>query len=208
MTDTEKFLNEFRRLETALKDTKTAGSVLEYEEDLKTDVSAAEEYDKLKLCRIVRNYISHHPNSGTRSFIVPTLSMTKFLSDEADMIEAKDEQTKDVMTRTKSVSMNDSIKDVLTAISKAKYGWVAVTDNEGHLQGVLDGSAFVSLIAKKQSLTGKLSSVADDTFFKKLVKKENIGVIQPNVRADSIYEDKYDKIVVCDKNMVYKGIIK
>lgn len=203
MTDTEKFLNEFKRLEQVLRETKTADSVLDYENSLQTSVE--DTYDRLKLCRICRNYLAHHPD-GNR-FLVPTPAMIKFLGEEADKVESKIQHVKDVMVRQKAVTLNTPLKDVITAVAKSKFGWTAVTDNDGHLAGVIDSRDMTGFIAKKMSLTGKLSSVVDEAGLKKIIKNGNIGITSPESRADDIYKAGYDKIVVC-KDKVYKGIVK
>lgn len=206
MNDIERFLNEFRRLETALRNTDTADSVLDYENSIsKNDADVS---DKLKLCRIVRNYISHHPAEGSKNFVVPTGIMIKFISEQADAIEAKEQHARDIMTRVKSITPDTGIKDVLFTLSKAKHGWLAITDKSGRFTGMIDSNAFVSLIAKKQSLTGKLSSVITDAFLKKSIKECNLGIVYPSDPAEKIMSEGYDRIVVCADDMIYKGIIK
>lgn len=203
MNETEKFLNEFRRLEKVLKETKTADSVPDYENSLQTSVDDI--YDKLKMCRITRNFLSHHANGS--KFIMPTTEMTKFIKELSDKLESQIQHIKDVMTRQKTVTMDTSIKDVLTALSRSKFGWLAITDKEGRLIGIIDKPSMTDLLAKKQSLTGKLSSILNESDIKKILKSCYTGITSPDDRAEDIYKNDFDRIVVC-RNGIYKGIVK
>ena len=203
MTDTAKYLNEFSRLENVLRETETAKSVLDYENSLQGYVDDI--YDKLKLCRICRNYLSHHPDGA--KFIVPTMEMTKFIKGLADEIESKKQHIKDIMVRQKALTLDTPIKDAVSMISKSKFGWAAITDKDGKLMGILDESSILSLVAKKQSLTGKLSTVLDETGLRKILKGSYIGITTPDDRAEDIYSHNFDKIIVC-QDKIYKGIVK
>lgn len=77
MTETEKFLEQYKRFESALRDTNTADTVLDYENSLQTDPVNSDTYDKLKTCRIIRNYIQHHPD-GAKMFPASS-QMTEFI---------------------------------------------------------------------------------------------------------------------------------
>lgn len=203
-SESQKFLNEFKRFETALRQNGTAESVLDYENTLQN--SNDDIYDRLRISRQVRNYLAHHPDN----FTAPTALMTRFISDLADKEEAKSRKVKDVMTRQKSVTLSMPFKDVISAVSKSKYGWSAVVSekkgSEGHLIGILDNADVLSLVAKKQSVTGKLSSVIDEEGLRRLIKGKDIGIADPDDRAEDIYKG-FEKIVVCKKG-IYKGIVK
>lgn len=202
MTETEKFLSEYKRLETVLRDAGTADSVLDYENEHQTDLS--EDTDKLKTCRIIRNYCQHHTD-GAKVFPASP-EMTKFITRLADRIESRIQHVSDIMVRQKAVTPDMSVKDIFIALSKAKSGIVAVVDKEGYLIGFISDKMMIDLIAKKQSLTGKLSSLIDDVWLKKSIKSTNAGITSPDARAEDIMVSNFD-IVVVTKDGKYKGIV-
>ncbi|MGN0242369.1 MAG: hypothetical protein ACI4CS_11825 [Candidatus Weimeria sp.] len=57
MIETDKFLAEYKRLENVLRDTGTAESVLDFENA--NQINLSEDTDKIKTCRIIRNYCQH-----------------------------------------------------------------------------------------------------------------------------------------------------
>jgi len=204
ISETQRFLNEFKRFEAALRNNGTAESVLDYENTLQN--SNDDIYDRLRLSRQTRNYLAHHPDN----FTAPTPQMTKFISQLADKEEAKSKKVKDVMTRQKAVTLSTPLKDIISTVTKSKYSWTAVVsdkkDSQNALIGILDESDVLSLIAKKGTLTGKLSTVIDEKSLKRLIRGKNIGIAGPDDRAEDIYKG-FDKIVVC-KDGIYKGIVK
>ena len=66
----EKFLDAFRALDTELKD--QGSTVLEYENSLK---DGSIEKEKLKVCRIMRNYMAHNDTT----FLTASNEQIKFL---------------------------------------------------------------------------------------------------------------------------------
>lgn len=203
-SENERFLEQYKRLESVIRDTGTAGSVLEYEQSL--DQTADTDLDKLKITRQIRNYLQHHPDSG--NFITVTPQMTKFTTALADKIDTKLKKVKDIMIRQKAITLDATIKDAITALSKSKTGFLAVTDKDGYLIGVLSDPVMVDCIARKGSVAGKIGSMVDEAGLKRYLRAMNIGAAVPDGRAENIYTDGYDVIIVMDKDRKYKGIIK
>lgn len=201
-TETEKFLTEYKRLENVLRD-QGLGSVLDYENSLVTEVSLTSE--KLKVCRIQRNFIAHNDTGG--KFICISPAQTAFIKRLADKLEAKQKHVKDIMTRQKAVTMSSTMKEVLAAVTRSKSGYAAITDKDGIYLGSLDSAALVSLIAKKGSIAAKLSSYIDEKQLAAFDKKNGIRIVSPDMRADEALAGKESILIVADKNEKYKGII-
>lgn len=202
-TETDRFLENYKRFENVLHET-GQGSVLDFENAHQTDNDPI--YDKLKVARIIRNFLAHHPD-GT-SFITATPAMTKLMENLADREEAQLKHVKDVMTRQRALTVDMYLKDVLSAVSKSKFHWAAVVDKNGIFTGFVTSDMLLKMIADKGSLTGKLSAVYSDAAVKRKMKEVRLAVIDPDERADELYKDSFDIIVVCDEENKYKGIVK
>lgn len=201
MTEKDKFLTQYKRLEEVLRDSDKPMSVLDYENSIMT--AASDDYDRLKVCRIMRNYMQHHADS----FLDATSYMTDFVSHTADVIASKKQQAKDIMVRQKSLTMSSSVKDAVSAVSRSKFGIAAVTAKDNTLIGILDSDILLSAIAKKQSLAGKLSALFTEDDLKKLTKRQYIGVTEPDKPAEDVYVKDFEHVIVI-KDCIYKGIIK
>ena len=103
----DKFLDAFRALDTELKSDGT--TVLDYENSLETA-----EQEKMKVCRIMRNYMSHNDTT----FVVATNDQIKFLNEQIDNIKRKAHTVKDEMKRIKTLKATEPIKNILTQIVK------------------------------------------------------------------------------------------
>ena len=101
----DKFLDAFRALDTELKSDGT--TVLDYENSLETA-----EQEKMKVCRIMRNYMSHNDTT----FVVATNDQIKFLNEQIDNIKRKAHTVKDEMKRIKTFKATEPIKNILTQI--------------------------------------------------------------------------------------------
>ena len=104
----EKFLDAFRALDAELKDQGT--TVLDYENSL-TDSSDKE---KLKVCRIMRNYMSHNDTV----FLSASNEQIKFLEAETEEVLKRAHLVKDEMKRVKTLKATTPIKDVIAALDK------------------------------------------------------------------------------------------
>lgn len=202
-TETDRFLENYKRFENVIRET-GQGSVLDYENAHQTDNDPV--YDKLKVARIIRNFLAHHAD-GT-CFITATPAMTKLMENLADREESQLKHVKDMMTRQKAVTVDMPLKDVLSAVSKSKFHWAAVVDKNGIFTGFVTADMLLKMISDKGSLTGKLSAVYSDSSAKRKMKDIRLGMIGPDDRAEELYKDSFDMIVVCDDKNKYKGIVK
>lgn len=113
----DKFLQAYKELETELK--YIGQSVLDYENSLSdTD----DNKEKLKLCRIVRNYISHNSDN----FAGTTNEMIKFLNSLTSKINKLSKTAKDIMVKPNFIKPNEPIKNILPLIKKP----IVVLDKE------------------------------------------------------------------------------
>ncbi len=103
----EKFLDAFRVLDTELK--ADGISVLDFENTL-----PAKEQDKLKVCRIMRNYMAHNDTT----FLTTTTTQVKFLEQQTSKIRKKARVVKDEMKRIKPVKVTVPIKDIINILDK------------------------------------------------------------------------------------------
>lgn len=201
MSDTEKFLSEYKRFESALRETGDADSVLDFENDIMS--MSMDDYDKIKTCRIIRNYIQHHPD-GKKMFPAST-EMIKYIGGLADKEEAKLKHVKDIMKRSKPISFDTTIKDAITALEKAKTGILAVTDKDGNYVGYLSNAAVIWMISQNLSLAGKVGKYIDEAWLKKYMKGQEALIVSPDDKAEIIYEDNSHKIFAACKDGKYKG---
>lgn len=102
----EKFLDAFRVLDAELK--ADGISVLDFENTLPT-----KEQDKLKVCRIMRNYMAHNDTT----FLTTTTAQVKFLERQTADIRKKSHVVKDEMKRIKPVKAAP-IKDIINILDK------------------------------------------------------------------------------------------
>lgn len=109
MPTSDKFLEAYKQLEAELKyDNK---SVLDYENSLQ-----GTEQEQLKVCRIMRNYMSHNDTS----FLETSANQVKFLNNLAAKIRATSYTVADVMKRTKTISTSETTKNILALVDKSK----------------------------------------------------------------------------------------
>lgn len=103
-----KFLEAFKNLENELRNDNM--TVLDYENSLKD----ANTQEKLKLCRITRNYLSHQDTK----FITASRDMIDFLNKLTSEIRLKSHTVKDEMKRVKTIYATESIKNIIPLCAK------------------------------------------------------------------------------------------
>lgn len=109
MTYNDKFLEAYKQLEAELKyDSKT---VLDYENSLQ-----GTEQEQLKVCRIMRNYMSHND----MSFLETSANQVKFLNDLVTKIKAASYTVANVMKRIKTIPTTETTKSLLALVDKSK----------------------------------------------------------------------------------------
>ena len=104
-----KFLDAFRALDSELKD--QGKSVLDYENSMKDGSSDKE---KLKVCRIMRNYMSHNDTT----FLTASNEQIKFLEELENEVLKKAHLVKDEMKRVREIKYTEPITNVISALDK------------------------------------------------------------------------------------------
>lgn len=133
MNLTDKFLEAYKELESELK--YNGQSVLDYENSL-----SGTEQEKLKVCRIMRNYMSHNDTN----FLTPSDEQIKYLNSITLNIRKKAHCVKDEMKKVVLVKETETLKNILPMI--AKYPIVPIATKIGVY--LLDKDTFVTLLAK------------------------------------------------------------
>ena len=133
MNITDKYLEAYKELESELK--YNGQGVLDYENSL-----SGTEQEKLKVCRIMRNYMSHNDTS----FLTPSEEQIKFLNGITTAIRMKAHCVKDEMKKVALVKETEQLKNMLPMIDK--YPLVPIATKVGVY--LLDKDTFVHLLAK------------------------------------------------------------
>lgn len=146
MSENDKFLDAYRTLEDALnRSTKlNASSVLDYENELQR-VGKVDASEKLKVCRITRNYMTHHADGKT--FLGVSPKMTKYLLSVADSITKLELSAAKVARKVPVLSPSTSMKDAAIAFSSSKSAWLPYTDRKGNVVGAVSEEVVIAMCA-------------------------------------------------------------
>ena len=174
----EKFLDAFRALDSELKLENV--TVLDFENTLDSI-----NQEKLKVCRIMRNYMSHNDTS----FITATNEQIKFLNNLTLNIRKKSHTVKDEMKRLKPIKYTEPIKSIITQI--VKFPIVPIETKLGIY--LVDQDILLKQLAKGNK---KIEIPARLPKYKTVSKMD---------RIDSITPDTY--VVLDDKTSSYIGIL-
>ena len=143
-----KFLENYKELEKTLALIGT--DVLNYENIF----TNSEDSNKLKLCRMTRNYLQHN---NDQNFVEPTDKMIKFLENLNKSLLAKTETNGKKMVKTDKikVDINDRLDEVLPIL--AKYKLLLVYDKNA-FKGIYKTSTYLNFALKnKITKTAKVS---------------------------------------------------
>lgn len=193
-------LEKYKELEQILRNKEKQigdGSVLSYENTLNQD-----DLEKLKVCRIIRNYCQHHADY---SKFMSIDGMTDFLDKQIREIEKQESLVKDIMDKTKAPTLKDSLEDILRYLIKTEANFCPVLNdkpkkNESVLVGVFTKENSLDLVLKNK-LNTKISKLVDKKAEKEL---KNYKIVESKVQAKKLDSNK-DYIVIDENN--FKGII-
>ena len=134
MSLNDKFLDSYKALETELRlyENKT---VLDYENELTGTFQ-----EKLKSCRIMRNYMSHNDTS----FLQASNEQIKFLNDVIIEIRKKAHTVKDEFKKSKLLKPTTSIKEVIQNVNK--FGYAVIKSKQGYF--IVDSGLLIYNLAK------------------------------------------------------------
>lgn len=111
----KKFLEAYKELETELKyhiSNNTNNVVLEYENELSAKSST--DAERLKVCRIMRNYMAHNDVK----FLTPSLSQIEFLTSLTKQLQRLSKTAKDIAKKIPVQNSKVSIKDLIILLDK------------------------------------------------------------------------------------------
>lgn len=200
LVNMNQFLQEYKQLEGYAK---AAGydSVLDIEQQM-TD---QEEQEKLKLCRITRNYIVHHAD-GTE-FAAVSDGMISFIQGLSTSLIADKLKAEDRMSSLTPVKLTDTLSGATKKLLKANLPWIPVVGPQMVYIGVLDTNLVLDLIRQGMNVDTPLSEI------KKLQKdvgkeaeEKKVPVIAANAPITEL--EGTPAIVLDGKRKKYKGVIK
>lgn len=198
MTDQERYLDLFRTYETSVRN-KGFESAKEYEDSI-TDVDVQ---DKLRFCRVVRNYLAHGKDAG--KFASPTADMTKFIEDTVYALdEGEIPVGKKMIPFAKCISESNTVADALTFMQKSKASIIPVFAKDGKVKGLFsyeDFARFFTANDVKISKTTKLSALPIKVTKGKVVELDRKEKVRT---AFSYYQD--GKVVIVTENKNACGI--
>ena len=216
MTESEKFLNAFKRLENAVVNSSTlnenysrCASVLDYENILME--SDKEKGEKLKVCRIIRNYHSHHED-GSKLFPA-SKAMTDFLDKEAESLEKQELTVEKVAKKTGVVTDETSLAEIIPMF--------AALPGTGNILPYIfeDGSVkpvperiITDCMNKNLKPAAMMRQKVVETLDISLKKAGNPNVVIANITSLTKNYQEINKesaiVVINEKTRVYKGIIQ
>lgn len=131
---TEEFLNEFKKVEQLIQQIYGSDKTFRDIELMMDEKGETETSKRMQICRNIRNYVSHNPDSHT---LIPVPEETvQYLRKLYITFSSQIEKVKDVMSRTKALTKSDTI--MYAAQRLASYPAVPVVDDEGILIGVFN----------------------------------------------------------------------
>jgi hypothetical protein len=197
MSNIDQFLQEYKQLETYVQASEF-GTVLNFEQSL-TDT---EKQEKLKLCRITRNYIVHHTD-GTE-FAAVSDGMIAFIRDLSLSLIADKLKAEDRMSALTPVKMTDTLSGATKKLMKSGLPWIPVTAPQMIYVGVLSTELILDFIKQGINVDTPLSEIKK---FKTEVGKEALEVPVTTVSASITDLASTPAVVLDDKKKKYKGVI-
>lgn len=185
------YLDKYKKLEELLRQSQESpDSIFE----LETNYNNSKEAEKLKLCRLVRNYLQHN----TDDFIEPSEEMIKFLDSEVNAIESKFLRVKDQYTRAKAISEDLTFKEAILLLNTKNFLPVVNKDN-------LVIGTFNDTVIRKSIKNNKLNN-------KIKTNKDLLSGVLPFVSInDNIKDIQSGSYIVTlngNKSEKYKGILE
>lgn len=137
----DRFLNQYKSLELYLRMAYGDGmTVLGYEDKLDT-----EQGDKLRICRVMRNFLQHNPSAY--GFVIPTEAMIVFLEELVTDLAVKLEKSEPAVYRLPPVKLTGTMRDAGKLFVKTGMSWLPVVDGKNYVVAVLTRDKLIELMA-------------------------------------------------------------
>ena len=187
-----KFIQQYNNFEKIISDSDTvqARTVLEFEESL--TLKDAEANQKLKVCRIVRNYIQHNDVN----FVEPSKEMIDFIANLSDYVRSLEMSANDVLKKLTPLTLSDTITAAAKKLSKNKL--MPVVDKKKVCIGIVTDETIRAAVSKGTRPSSKLSNIES------LIK--SAAIISKDIPVKNITENS---VVTKDgtKNGQYVGVV-
>ena len=185
------YLDKYKKLEELLRQSQESpDSIFE----LETNYNNSKEAEKLKLCRLVRNYLQHN----TDDFIEPSEEMIKFLDSEVNAIESKFLRVKDQYTRAKAISEDLTFKEAILLLNTKNF--LPVVSKDNLVIGTFNDTVIRKSI-KNNKLNNKIKTNKD-------LLDEVLPFVSMNDNIKDIQSGSYIVTLNGDKSEKYKGILE
>ena len=149
----------------------------------------SEESGRLRMCRMMRNFLSH--NDSSDAFVVPTPAMIAFLEEETEKEKRKKKTAGEAARRVSPVYEGDPLQEAARRLARMPF--VPVTDRDGMLVGIITPESVCAVYAKSP-LSSRM--------------KAEVAVVKCRpMSADTPAEDVGESCVVADASGKYRGII-
>lgn len=194
-TQNDTFLTTYKALEKELTD--TGLSIKDYEDRLinngNTDAA-----DKLRLCRMIRNYLSHHADGD--ELITANNNLSTFIKEQITMINNTKLKAKDsyvpVSRSKRLIRKPESVRDVIDEFNKhPKENILYVISDDNKLLGQINSTDVLTVLYSISRLSDLKKTPAD-----KLIKKANVVTVDKDTVLSDIKADY--AIVMKNKNEI------
>ncbi len=185
------YLEKYKKLEGLLKQSQGfPNSIFE----LETSYNNSKEGEKLKLCRLVRNYLQHNVDV----FIEPTSEMIDFLDEEIFKLESKFLRVKDQYTRAKAISEDLTFKEAILLLNTKNF--LPVVSKDNLVIGIFDDTVIRKSI-KNNKLNNKIKTNKD-------LLAGVLPFVSMNDNIKDIQRGSYIVTLNGNKSEKYKGILE
>lgn len=197
------FLEEYKRMEQAVNsgalekiawiDTSKAESIQTIY-DLEVASTDPEISEKLKLCRMLRNYAQHNP--GAQSFIAVTQEMVDFVSGIAHEIESIDGTVKDIMIKFAATTITEAntLQECIAAMAKKRSSWLPVAGKTGEPIAVISEHTICTALSSGATLRSKIGTLIKQPYF--LLACEDFRKIPQDTPITSLQKVTPGKMVI------------
>ena len=208
MTEQEKYLETFRQYETAVR-TYSYESAKDYEDSVK-DVNVQ---DKLRICRVIRNYLAHSQDAG--KFISISSAMQRFMEETVYMLdEGACPISKKMTPVSKCLHETNTVEEAIAFMKKVHASTVPIFSKENEVIGIFSYENFTKTFVKNRiTKTTKLSSYV--TYLLKNEKDKCCVFIDKDTPVGAIFSSYQDDptivfVVVDNKKPcgIYTGVKK
>lgn len=189
------FLTTYKALEKELTD--TGLSIKDYEDRLINDGNT-DTADKLRLCRMIRNYLSHHADGD--ELITANNNLSAFIKEQITMINNTKLKAKDsyvpVSRSKRLIRKPESVRDVIDEFNKhPKENILYVISDDNKLLGQINSTDVLGVLYSISRLSDLKKTPAD-----KLIKKASVVTVDKDTVLSDIKADY--AIVMKNKNEI------